>query len=77
MDFLLERGGAFVAIEVKSGGMFSRTWCTGLRAVAGLDGLTRRIIVYPEGPELRTDDGIEVMPFEVFSDLLDNDKLWP
>ena len=77
VDFLLERGGAFVAIEVKSGGMFSRTWCTGLRAVAGLDGLTRRIIVYPEGPELRTEDGIEVMPFTVFSDLLDNDELWP
>ena len=77
VDFLLERGGAFVAIEVKSGGMFSRTWCTGLRAVAGLDGLTRRIIVYPEGPEMRTEDGIEVMPFAVFSDLLDNDDLWP
>lgn len=77
VDFLLNRGGAFVAIDVKSGGMFSRTWCTGLRALADLDGLCRRIIVYPEGPELRTEDCIEVLPFKDFTNLLDNDGLWP
>ncbi|MCY3774209.1 MAG: DUF4143 domain-containing protein [Gemmatimonadetes bacterium] len=77
VDFLLERGGDFVAIEVKSGGTYSRSWCTGLRAVAGLDGLCRRIIVYPEGPELQTEDGIEVLPFPVFSNLLADDDLWP
>ena len=77
VDFLLERGGAFIAIEVKSGGTLSRAWCTGLRAVADLDGLRRRIIVYPDGPELRTEDNIEVMPFMVFSNLLADDDLWP
>ena len=30
---------------------------------APLAGLKRRIVVYPSGPVLRTDDGIEVMPF--------------
>ena len=77
VDFLLERGEAFVAIEVKSGGTFTRTWCTGLRAVADLDGLRRRIIVYPDGPELRTEDDIEILPFLSFSNLLANDDLWP
>ena len=77
VDFLLQREGAFVAIDVKTGGMFSRTWCTGLRAVADLNGLCRRIIVYPEGPELRTEDGIEVLPFPVFSNLLADNDLWP
>ena len=77
VDFLLERGGAFVAIEVKSGGTFTSNWCTGLRAVADLDGLCRKIIVYPDGPELKTEDGIEVMPFTVFSKLLADDDLWP
>ncbi len=77
VDFLLKREGAFVAIEVKTGTTFSNTWCAGLRAVADLDGLCRRIIVYPDGPELRTEDGIEVLPFLVFSNLLANDDLWP
>ena len=77
VDFLLGRGGAFVAIEVKTGGTFARSWCTGLRAVAGLDRLCRRIIVYPDGPELRTEDGIEVLPLPVFSNLLAENDLWP
>ncbi len=77
VDFLLRRGGDFIAIEAKSGGTFSRSWCTGLRALADLDGLCRRIIVYPDGPELRTEDGIEVLPFPTFSNLLADDDLWP
>ena len=77
VDFLLGRGGAFVAIDVKSSSTFSRSWCTGLRAVAALDGLCRRIIVYPEGPELRTEDDIEVLPFSEFCNLLAEDDLWP
>ena len=77
VDFLLRRGGDFIAIEVKSGGTFSRSWCTGLRALADLDGLCRRIIVYTDGPELRTEDGIEVLPFPTFSNLLADDDLWP
>ncbi len=77
VDILLARGGAFIAIEVKSGGTFSKTWCTGLRAVADLDGLRRKIIVYPDGPELRTEDNIEILPFQSFSNLLANVDLWP
>ncbi|HSM89657.1 MAG TPA: DUF4143 domain-containing protein [Desulfobacterales bacterium] len=68
--FLLARGRQFVAIEAKSGGSFTESWCKGLRAAALLKGLKRRLIVYPCGPALRTQDGIEVLPFRDFADML-------
>jgi predicted AAA+ superfamily ATPase len=77
VDFLLRRGEEFVTIEVKSGATFAESWCKGLRALADLKGLCRRIVVYPEGPELRTADGIEILPFSQFSNLLAEDALWP
>ena len=70
VDFLLVKGARFVAVEVKSGKSFTESWCKGLRAVAELEGLQRRIIVYPQGPVLRTEDDIEVYPFRDFADLL-------
>ena len=77
VDFLLKRGGEFVAIEVKSGSTFVESWCKGLRVLADLEGLCRRIVVYPQGPELQTADGIEILPFSQFSNLLAADALWP
>ncbi len=70
VDFILTRGDEHLAVEVKSGRAFTESWCRGLRAIAALPGLSRRIIVYPEGPALRTEDGIEVMPFGEFAGLL-------
>lgn len=70
VDFLLVRGADLIAVEAKSGQTFTETWCRGLRAVEQLKGLCRRIIVYPHGPVLRTEDGIDVFPFQHFSDLL-------
>lgn len=70
VDFLLARARQFVAIEAKSGGSFTESWCKGLRAAAPLKGLQRRLIVYPRGPVLRTQDDIEVLPFQAFADLL-------
>ena len=67
VDFLLVQGVALVAVEAKSGNTFTEAWCKGLRAVAPLQGLRRRIIVYPRGPVLRTTDGIEVVPFQHFA----------
>ena len=77
VDFLLRRGEEFVAIEVKSGATFTESWCKGLRVLVDLEGLCRRIVVYPEGPELRTADGIEILPFSQLSNLLAEDALWP
>jgi uncharacterized protein len=76
VDFLLQHRDEFAAVEAKAGRVFSETWCKGLRAARELPGLSRRIVVYPQGPELRTEDGIEVMPLERFSDLLAAGGLW-
>ncbi|MGD2012187.1 MAG: AAA family ATPase [Desulfobacterales bacterium] len=75
VDFLLLRNRKFVAVEAKSGRRFSEKWCKGLRAIAELEGLQRRIVVYPHGPVLRTEDGIDVMPFDYFANLLAENKL--
>ena len=75
VDFLLIQGGEFIAIEAKSGNRFMESWCKGLRAVAKLKGLRRRIIVYPRGPIMQTRDGIEVMPFQHFAELLANNSV--
>jgi len=76
IDFLLVRGSDLVAIEAKSGSTFNEGWCKGLRAVAKLKGLQRRIIVYPRGPILRTEDGIDIFPLQHFSDLLSGDEVF-
>ncbi|MGH8522232.1 MAG: ATP-binding protein [Gammaproteobacteria bacterium] len=76
VDFLLVRGSGLVGIEIKSGATFAEQWCRGLRAVAGMKGLRRRLLVYPKGPVLRTEEGIEVMPFERFARLLADGALW-
>ena len=75
VDFLLPRGSDLIAVEAKSGSTFTDTWCKGLRAIANLKGLIRRIIVYPRGPVLKTKDGIDVFPFQHFSDLLAGSRL--
>jgi predicted AAA+ superfamily ATPase len=77
VDFVLAQGAKRIAIEVKSGRQFHEQWCRGLRAIAPLEGLMRRFVVYPSGPELRTEDGIEVVSLERFSELLAaSDSLW-
>jgi len=75
VDFLLVRGSDVIAVEAKCGNNFTKAWCKGLRAVAPLKGLRRRIIVYPRGPVLRTEDDIDVFPLQHFADLLANNAL--
>lgn len=77
VDFLLLRNREFVAVEVKSGRTFSENWCKGLRAIAELKGLQRRVVVYPHGPVLRTEDRIDGMPFDYFANLLAENRLLP
>lgn len=75
VDFLLVRGTDLITVEAKSGQTFNESWCKGQRAVAKLKGLCRRIIVYPRGPVLRTDDGIDILPFQHFANLLADNSL--
>ncbi len=76
VDFLLQRGGEFLAIEVKAGKKYQAEATKGLRAIADLPKLRRRILVY--GGEKRLSvDGIDVLPFAEFAKALALEKLWP
>jgi len=76
VDFILVRGSDLIAIEAKSGNTFADAWCKGLRAIGPLEGVRRRIVVYPRGPAMRTKDGIDVLPFKHFADEIAADALW-
>ena len=76
VDFILIRGSDLIAVEVKTGKTYKKAWCKGLSVIEPLEGLQRRIVVYPRGPVMRTKDGIDVMPFEQFADELATNILW-
>lgn len=77
VDFLLRRGREHLAIEVKTQERFQASMATGLRAIAELPRLTRRILVYRGDRSLRTEDGIDVWPFARFDRALSEGSLWP
>jgi predicted AAA+ superfamily ATPase len=77
VDFLLRRGRDFLAIEVKAQTRFSPQELTGLRAIAELPRMARRLLVYLGDRDLRTEDGIEVWPLERFNAALADASLWP
>ena len=76
VDFILIRGSDLIAVEAKSGRTFRNAWCKGLRVIATLKGLQRRIVVYPRGSAMKTEDGIDILPFKQFADELAADSLW-
>ncbi len=77
VDFLLRRGKRFLAIEVKSSRRIPDDGLRGLRAVAGLAGLVRRVLVLDSKDRVRTEDGIDVLPLREFFDSLADGSLWP
>lgn len=72
VDFLITRGQEKIAIEVKSGTQVSSHDLTGLRAIAELKNLKRRIIVYNGQTKRKTEEGIEILPFKNFIKELEN-----
>lgn len=76
VDFLLRRGEEFLALEVKAARRFSPSLLGGLRAIAPLRGLRRRVLLYRGERELRTEDGIEVWPLASFLAALAGGELW-
>jgi predicted AAA+ superfamily ATPase len=66
VDFVIERGKERIAIEVKTAREPSSSHLTGLRAIADLKGLGRRILVYPGPHNRKTEDGIEITGFLSF-----------
>lgn len=77
VDFLLTRGEQHLAIEVKAARRVDHRHLKGLRAIAPLGGLTRRVLVYRGDRPQRTEDGIDVLPAEAFAAELASGGLWP
>ncbi|MBI4951760.1 MAG: ATP-binding protein [Myxococcales bacterium] len=71
VDFLIVAGDTKVAIEVKSASRIRDDHLKGLRAIAELPGLVRRLLVSPAAEDARTSDGIEIVSFEKFCRMLD------
>jgi uncharacterized protein len=77
VDFLLQRGGEHLALEVKAGARFTPAWLSGLTAIGDLPRLARRVLVYTGTRELRTPEGIEVWPLARLLTALADGTLWP
>jgi predicted AAA+ superfamily ATPase len=77
VDFLLRRGQEFLAIEVKTGQRLSNEVFSGLRAISDLKRLVRRVLIYQGTRELKTSDGIDVLPVQSLLRCLEESTLWP
>jgi predicted AAA+ superfamily ATPase len=77
VDFLLRRGRDYLALEIKAQPRFSTPQLSGLRAIAALPRLVRRVLVYLGDRRLKTEDGIEVWPLEAFLAAVEGGTLWP
>ena len=77
VDFLFRRGGELAAIEVKSQPRYHTGMLPGLRAIADLSGIARRILVYGGKRSFRTADGIDVWSTGRLQQALSEGTLWP
>lgn len=77
VDFLLRRGQEYLAVEVKAAQHLSSAHFAGLRAIADLGGLVRRVLVYTGARRLQTEDRIDIYPVATFLEALADGKLWP
>ena len=77
VDFVLTRDRLHLAIEVKAAERYNTAMGKGLRAIADLPGLTRRILTYRGRRSFRTEDGIEIWTLDDLHQALHADQLWP
>lgn len=77
VDFVLTRDREHLAIEVKASERYNTTMLKGLRAVADLPGLARRVLFYRGQRSFTTEDGIDVWPLDRLHQALGADGLWP
>jgi uncharacterized protein len=75
VDFVLSQGAKRWAIEVKTATRVHEAHFSGLRAIAELPGLKRRVLIHLGDADGRTSDGIEVWRFERFCEALSAGKL--
>jgi predicted AAA+ superfamily ATPase len=77
VDFVLTRGREAIAVEVKATRTVRPDDLRGLRAIADLRGLARRILVFQGPHPLKMPDGIEAWPVETFARALAEGTIWP
>ena len=77
VDFVLTHDNEHLALEVKAATNYNTSMLKGLRAIDGLPGLSRRILIYTGTHEFQTEDGIHVWPIDRFHQALAEDGLWP
>ncbi len=77
VDFLLRRHSEFMALEVKSQPRYHTRMLTGLREIAKLSRVARRILVYGGKRSFRTEDGIDVWSIDQLQHALAENTLWP
>lgn len=75
VDFLIQRGQDLTAIEVKAKENLSSHDFKGLKAIAEMKGMRRRLVVFLGERAFRTEDGIEVLPVRSFLDELEGKTL--
>lgn len=71
VDFLVRHGLEFTAIEVKAKDTLVPRDLTGLKAIADLKGVSRRIVVFLGERPFRTEAGIDALPVRHFLDELE------
>lgn len=76
VDFILRLNSSLLALEVKSSRRFNSRLLKGLRAIADLPNLEKRILVYRGEMSFRTDDGIHVWTVNDFIDRLHTKRIW-
>ncbi len=77
VDFVLRRGGDLLGIEVKATARYHTRLLKGLRALGGVQGLRRRVLVYTGEQTFRSADGIEIWPVRRFATATADGTLWP
>jgi hypothetical protein len=77
VDFLLRRGAEFCALEIKAARRYNAQQLSGLRAIAELPNLRRRILIHRGDRPFRTEDEIDVWPVSTFLEALETGEIWP
>ena len=77
VDFLLQRGGELLGVEVKATDRYHTGLLKGLRLLDALPGVARRVLVYAGDRLFRSADGIEIWPARHFAERVADGGLWP
>ena len=75
VDFVLRDGAQTTAVEVKASVTLRPEHFAGLEAIAALEGVRRRVLVYRGRERLRTASGVDVLPFDTFAEELFSGRL--